>query len=307
MDPRLPTFAAACLALGVVAPPATAALPDSRLKEVLYDPRVVLTVPVKRGIVTHVILDTDEAITEVASGVGAECGKPDSSWCVAAQPGGRSLFVKPKSGARSTNNLAVVTTRRTHALSFVVLDDADPRQPVYRLEIKAPPRLPARVVERPEVEPAIEELARPQPIVSPSNVDLVTARLEATAIPRNSNYSLAQGTQSEDILPAMVFDDGRFTYLRFPNNREVPAVFHVLGDGTETLVNARMEGDLLVVDRVSRRLVLRAGNAVVGIWNDAFDLDGVPPGDGTTVNGVRRVVKGAGGTAATSGLGGQHD
>lgn len=307
MDPRLPTFAAACLLLGVVARPATAAPPDSRLKEVLYDPRAVVTVPVKRGIVTHVILDAGEAITEVASGVGADCSKPDSSWCVAAQPGGRSLFIKPKSSARSTNNLAVVTTRRTHALSFVVLDDADSRQPVYRLEIKVPPKLPARGPERQDVEPAIAELSRSQPIVSPSNADLVTARLESVAVPRNSNYSLAQGVQSEDIVPGMVFDDGRFTYLRFPNNREVPAVFHVLGDGRETLLNARMEGNLLVVDRVSRRLMLRAGNAVVGIWNDAFDLDGVPPNDGTTVGGVRRVVSGTGGAASRSEPGEQHD
>ena len=90
---------------------------------------------------------------------------------------------------------------------------------------------------------------------------------------------------------ALIFDDGRFTYMRFPNNREVPAVFHVLGDGSETLVNARMEGDLLVVDRVSRRLMLRAGSAVVGVWNEAFDPDGVPPELGTTVSGVQRELK----------------
>jgi type IV secretion system protein VirB9 len=88
-----------------------------------------------------------------------------------------------------------------------------------------------------------------------------------------------------------VFDDGRFTYFKFTGNREVPAVFHVLGDGSETLVNARMEDDLLVVDRVSRRLMLRAGSAVVGIWNDAFDLDGVPPAGGTTVSGVQRLFR----------------
>ena len=71
----------------------------------------------------------------------------------------------------------------------------------------------------------------------------------------------------------------------------MPAVFHVLGDGSETLVNARMEDDLLVVDRVSRKLMLRAGSAVVGLWNEAFDLEGKPPGDGTTVPGVQRVLK----------------
>jgi type IV secretion system protein VirB9 len=68
-------------------------------------------------------------------------------------------------------------------------------------------------------------------------------------------------------------------------------VFHVLGDGGETLVNTRMEDDLLVVDRVSRRLMLRAGSAVVGVWNEAFDLDGVAPGGGTTVPGVHRALK----------------
>jgi type IV secretion system protein VirB9 len=29
----------------------------------------------------------------------------------------------------------------------------------------------------------------------------------------------------------------------------------------------------------------------VGLWNDDFDLDGVPPSEGTTVAGVRRVLK----------------
>ena len=94
-------------------------------------------------------------------------------------------------------------------------------------------------------------------------------------------------------MPTLVYDDGRFTYLRFPGNREVPAVFHVLGDGSESLVNARMEDDLLVVDRVSRKLMLRAGNAVVGIWNEAFNLDGAPAKGSTTVPGVQRVLKAA--------------
>ena len=65
----------------------------------------------------------------------------------------------------------------------------------------------------------------------------------------------------------------------------------MLGDGSGTLVNSRMEDDLLGVDRVSRRLMLRAGAAVVGVWNEAFDLDGMPPSGGTTVSGVQRVFK----------------
>ena len=136
----------------------------------------------------------------------------------------------------------------------------------------------------------------------PPPQQVVAERLQAKSQVMNTQYSIAEGTGSQDIVPTLVYDDGRFTYLRFPGNREVPAVFHVLGDGSETLVNARMEDDLLVVDRVSRKLMLRAGQAVVGLWNEAFDLDGRTPGDGTTVPGVQRVLKAdAGGSNAQTG------
>jgi type IV secretion system protein VirB9 len=275
------------------APPAA----DPRLREVLYDAHAVVTVPVKRGVVTLVVLDADEAIAEVAAGLGGDCTKVDAAWCVAAQPGGRTLFVKAKSTAGAPNNLAVVTDRRTHAFRFVVLADSDPRPAVYRLAVKAPVApvvpftrgvAPARLTLR-EASPLLPVLPVAPPAPSPQEV--VAERLQAKPQVVNSNYALAEGKHSADIVPALVFDDGRFTYFRFPGNREVPAVFNVLGDGSETLVNARMEDDLLVVDRVSRRLMLRAGTAVVGVWNEAFDLEGAPPGGSTTVPGVQRVLK----------------
>ena len=263
---------------------------DPRLREVLYDAQAVVTVPVKRGVVTLVVLDADEAITEVAAGLGGDCTKIDAAWCIAAQPGGRNLFVKAKSTAGAPNNLAVVTDRRTHSFRFVVLADNDSRAPVYRLVVKAPVVRPVAPV-RPALRDAAPLAVLPAVPPPPSPQQVIAERLQAKAQVLNSSYSIAEGSGSEDIVPSLVFDDGRFTYFRFPGNREVPAVFHVLGAGSETLVNARMEDDLLVVDRVSRRLMLRAGSAVVGVWNDAFDLDGVPPGGGTTVPGVQRIFK----------------
>lgn len=282
---------AGALAPAVAWPAGEAAPGDPRLREVVYDARAVVTVPVKRGVVTLVVLDPDESITEVAAGLGGDCAKADAAWCIAAQPGGRHLFVKPKSTANAANTLAVVTDRRTHSFRFVVLADGDPRAPVYRLVVKAPkPTVVARTAVRDGLALQALPLLPPAP-QPPSPRQLIAERLQAKAQVLNTSYSIAEGKGSEDIVPAMVFDDGRFTYFRFPGNREVPAVFHVLGDGSETLVNARMEDDLLVVDRVSRRLMLRAGSAVVGVWNEAFDLDGVPPGGGTTVPGVQRALK----------------
>lgn len=260
---------------------------DPRLRDVQYDPQAVVSVPVKRGVVSLVVLDPDEAIADVAAGLGGDCTKVNAVWCIAAQPGGRHIFVKAKSGANAPNNLAVVTDRRTHAFRFVVLPHGDSRQPVYRLVVHAPAPPARAVVRQPAPVPPLA-IAAP-PVETPGQV--IAERLKTAPAVVNSRYSLAEGQASEDIVPTLVFDDGRFTYLKFPGNREVPAVFHVLGDGSETLVNTRMEDDLLVIDRVSRRLMLRAGSAVVGIWNEAFDLDGVPPTDGTTAPGVQRVLK----------------
>ena len=120
---------------------AAAVAPPSRrhaLREVQYDPRAVVTVPVKRGVVTLIELDPDEAITDVAAGLGSDCSKPEAAWCIAAQAGGRNIFIKPKSAAAAPNNLAVVTDKRTHSFRLVVLADGDGSEPVYRLLVKAP-------------------------------------------------------------------------------------------------------------------------------------------------------------------------
>ncbi|MCY4754647.1 TrbG/VirB9 family P-type conjugative transfer protein [Pelomonas aquatica] len=287
MKRLLPAMVAQLLALASTTAGASPS-GDPRLREVDYDPHGVVTVPVKRGVVTLVVLGADEAISEVGAGLGSDCAKPEAAWCVAAQPDGRTLFVKPKSRASAANNLAVVTDRRVHNLRFVVLADGDSTQPVYRLVISPPPApTAARVLRQPSAALPLLPLA-PLP---PPPEQIVAERLQARPSVMNTQYSMAEGRGSDDIVPDLVFDDGRFTYMRFPGNREVPAVFHVLGDGTEALVNARMESDLLVVDRVSRRLMLRAGSAVVGLWNEAFDVDGIPPAMGTTVPGVQRVLK----------------
>jgi type IV secretion system protein VirB9 len=286
-DPFL-TFAVAWLIGAFLCVAASAEPADPRLRDIWYDPQAVVTVPVKRGIVTDIVLDPGEAITDVASGLGGDCGKPDASWCIAAQPGGRHIFVKPKSTAAAPNNLAVVTDKRTHSFRLEVLAEGDSRPPVYRLSVRAAaPRATHIALPQPLIAPS---LLAPE-AVPPSPAEVIAGRLAAAPTVVNTNYSIAEGVASQDIVPSLVFDDGRFTYLRFANNREVPAVFHVQGDGSEALVNLRMEGDLLVVDRIGRQLMLRAGLAVVGLWNEAFDPDGVAPKDGTTVSGVARSVK----------------
>jgi len=51
---------------------------------------------------------------------------------------------------------------------------------------------------------------------------------------------------------------------------------------------------------VARRFVLRLGNSVIAIINEDFDIDGVPPANGTTVPGVARVLRAAAPTEGQS-------
>jgi len=249
---------------------------------VLFAADMVVDVPVRRGQITQIVLGDDEQIMGIPiSGKGSNCSDETHTWCIAKQ--GRDLFVKPKTGATSTN-LIVVTDRRRHAFLLHPVEGAG--LTLMRLTVAAPfvPRLIPVAV-------AVAVAALP---VMPTASELIEARWQVKPLVRNSAYSVATGKDSEDIVPVMVFDDGTQTYFSFPNNRPIPTVFQIAPDGSEEMVNARMDpDDLLVADRVGRRFVLRLGESVAAIINDAFDIDGVPPKDGTTVPGVARVVKAA--------------
>jgi len=253
--------------------------PDPRLRTVQFDAGTVVDVPVRRGQITQIVLGDDEQIVGIPiSGKGSNCSNEAHTWCVGKQ--GRDLFVKPKTGATSMN-LIVVTDRRRHAFLLHPVEGFG--LTLMRLTVAAP------IVLQPIAVAALPVVPTP---VLPTARELIDARWQVRPLVRNSAYSVATGKDSEDIVPVMVFDDGTQTYFSFPNNRPIPTVFQIAPDGSEEMVNARMDtDDLLVADRVGRRFVLRLGQSVAAIINDAFDLDGVPPKDGTTVPGVARVVK----------------
>ena len=258
--------------------------PDPRLRTVVFAAEMVVDVPVRRGQITQIVLGDDEQLVGLPiSGKGSNCADETHTWCIATQ--GRDLFVKPKTGATSTN-LIVVTDRRRHAFLLQPVEGAG--LTLMRLTVAAP------VLAQPVPRPIPTALPLAPSLTLPTAKELIEARWQAKPLVRNTAYSVATGKDSEDIVPVMVFDDGTQTYFSFPNNRPIPTVFQIAPDGSEEMVNARMDpDDLLVADRVGRRFVLRLGESVAAIINEAFDLDGVPPKDGTTVPGVARVVKAA--------------
>ena len=57
--------------------------------------------------------------------------------------------------------------------------------------------------------------------------------------------------------PSLIWDDGAKTYLDWPANVELPAVFAIDGRGGETLVNGYLRNGRYVIDAVHSRLIFR--------------------------------------------------
>ncbi|OEZ54867.1 TrbG/VirB9 family P-type conjugative transfer protein [Duganella sp. HH105] len=266
---------------------------DPHIRYAVYRPDEVTVITVQRGTATRIVLAGDEKIQRdgTATGFPADCAKAELEWCMHAEPGSNQILVKPKDGA-THNNLELRTDKRDYSFRFeVATKDGAARgghasdSAMYRVSFRYPQTTRAQQLEQ------LLGAVNAQPAASNS---AGVAIQDALPQPRNWRYTMQALPSAEDIVPAMVFDDGRFTYFQFPANRELPTIYYVSPSGEEARVNFHIDpqdAGLAVVERMGRRFVLRLGGATIGIWNDAFDSYGVPPKDGTTVDGLVRSVR----------------
>lgn len=240
---------------------------DSRVRQIVYAPDSVVRLQAQRGFATHIALDPHEQIQVVAPG-------DRDGWQVVANRGDHDVYLKPQLAAHDSN-LEIRTDKRSYSFDLVVLPlkaKFGNGDEMYRVTFVDPDEAKAQAH-------------------AESDAELVAQRLGQPPLVRNIRYSMQVMPHSDDVAPTAAWDDGRFTYIRIPNNRRIPAIFRVADDGTESVVDRHMEDDAIVVHEVAKRFVLRLGDEVVGIWNDAYDMDGVPPHDGTTATGVKRVLR----------------
>ena len=107
----------------------------------------------------------------------------------------------------------------------------------------------------------------------------------------NYQYTMNFGKDkgSEALAPTLVFDDNNFTYFKFQSQRDFPAIYRVTPDG-ESMVNYHVEKGVLIVHGVFPEFRLRAGKAVVGIYNENYQGGSLVPSSGTTIKGIEREV-----------------
>lgn len=251
---------------------------DPRVKFVDYEETQVYRIVGTFRTATQIVLSEDERIQHVALG-------DTVSWEVAVA--GHILFLKPRERAGPTN--LIVTTSRGGVLRSYAFELTARSGPItgrnghayFQVRFRYPRDDAARA----------ERLRAAQ-------IAMQAAALEAQAVrgaldhaviegPRNMNYKV-QG--SSELQPSEVSDNGQFTVLRFPANREVPAIYLVRPDGFETLVPFDVRDEFVVVHLVARQLRLRRGGEVLCIYNQAPEPYGVDHGTNTGSPHVERTI-----------------
>ena len=127
--------------------------------------------------------------------------------------------------------------------------------------------------------------ARQKELTAAQEKSRIEKAFNAATTPRNWNYAQRVRAGSEIIEPDFAYDDGRFTYLGFSPLKKIPSPTLVVnGKEQTTIPSFTQQGNyrVMVVHALSPRLVLRYGDAVVGLINQGFGLATVS--NGSTVS-----------------------
>ena len=253
---------------------------DNRIREVIYDENQVFRIVGVFRSATQIVFSPGERVEHVALG-------DTISWEVA--PAENSLFIKPRERAGPTN-LIVIT--RSNAGSRTYTFELSARRGAIRERtpdtfFKVAFRYPRE--EAAAAQAAATQAAYTQAVALQSGAIRSALDLGVLEGTRNLKYSV-QG--SSEIQPSEITDNGQFTALRFPNQRELPAIFAINPDGTESIVPFDVRDEFVVVHGVFAQLRLRRGKKVLCIFNDAPDFYGRDPKTGTASSIVERTDDG---------------
>ena len=239
---------------------------DSRVRNILYNPRDVVNILGHYGYQTMVRFADYEQIENISIG--------DSlAWQVVPNERGNLLFLKPIERDAETNLTVVTSTPSVNDPSGVAQ-----RIYVFALQANSADHHDSNAFtwtvqfHYPEDATALLNLRERQPSFAASSIVGHSPSIDPADW--NFNYSFAGHKQQ---VPVKIFDNGTFTYFEFDTQTDTPAIFLVDGDRNESLVNGVRQGKYVVVHRVAQQFTLRNGDVVTCIFNDDYESD--PPLD----------------------------
>lgn len=232
-------LAMACVALPVGA---------QAIQEYEYADNTIYTIRTGLGITTQIELSPDEQILDYSTGF-------TSGWELTRRD--NVFYLKPKNVDVDTN-LVIRTATHSYVFELKVvatdwraLEQAKNQGVQYKVLFKYPNE--TKFVAEADVAPEI-------------STELRSDR------EYNFNYDYAvRGKKLTWLVPASVYDDGRFTYIRMPDlskfpSGNFPAVYgRERKNSDDFVVNTTVENNIIVVHGIYPFLVIRHGKNVIGV------------------------------------------
>jgi len=214
---------------------------DYRIKFVEYDPYDVVKINVTQGYASQITLSEDEIIQGVNFGV-----KKNWEYNIYKN----ILYIKPKLKTVTNSNVLLTTTKRNYNLEINVCPDDCGKKLTYNLIYTYGNNKSKENQQKKEQETAKQ-------IIKNYKIDY-----------KNYQYT-AQGNQ--ELRPIDTWDNGQFTYLKFANNKNMPAVYLIQDDKTESLTNNHIENkNTIVIHQLAKTFILRSGRQVLAIHNENY-------------------------------------
>ena len=240
----------------------TASARDPHMRTVAYAPDDVVVIRTVIGYATHIILEPGETYRTHAFGDSA-------AWDFMAE--GHHLFLKPRA-EHADQNLIVVTDQRSYVFRLVF---STRRQAMAFYQVR---------FRYPESEARARRADRER-----------TATARALAQPAARPWNLAYTRAGDaELAPVHAWDDGLQTVLEFGPGRELPAIFAVGADGTETLTNRTVLDSArgrIALHGVGAEWRLRLGRQTLRIFNEAASAPRPAADTRTITPAVRRITQ----------------
>lgn len=268
---------------------------DKRILTATYNIEDVTRVLSKNGFTTILKLEEDERVTDMSSGFNDGWDFQDRGKYVFIKPiayvskfstneygenVNKTVVIEPNKKDWSTN-LIIITNKRDYVIDLVLANN----EINYKITFDYPSvREKAKSLELEEESKKKEE-------------NYIKTELDRTTIPRNWDFYMnLNNEESNDITPSFAYDDGVFTYLGFDNTKTIPSVFKYQNK-KESILNTHIRKDgkfsVLVIHKMSKMMILRSGERIVGIMNNGYSLNPLDETRKTTnKNVVREVING---------------
>jgi type IV secretion system protein VirB9 len=236
-----------CMAISGATSPVAAQV----IQEYEYEPNRIYQVRTGLGITTQIELNANEEVLDYSTGFS-------NGWDMSRRD--NVFYLKPKNVDVDTNMMvrtamhSYIFELKVVATDWRALEQAKNAGVQYKIRF---------------VYPNGAEFAAKKDVGAAPQPELSTQLDKSRQY--NFDYQYATRTRQAWLIPANVYDDSRFTYVRMSDLKSIPtgnfpAVFaREHEDSEDFVVNTTIEGNTLIVHGTYPYLVIRHGKNVVGL------------------------------------------